>query len=153
MVKKFDLPQSGVKLLFKLRFILKLYPISEIQQHAEKAIRDVSKYTRDNPKLDHPIPFHWVIVTDRIQVKHLSLTKEFNIDTLSNIKINSREILLTTSNPDGSHLVSLIEDGATDVLSMDEDVVGWNVDMETKLGLNKIRSIFHFRELRNIESH
>ena len=74
-------------------------------------------------------------------MKHLSLTKEFNIDTLSNIKINSREILLTTSNPDGTHLVSLIEDGATDVLSMDEDVVGWNVDMETKFGFMKFQSI------------
>ena len=65
-------------------------------------------------------------------MKHLALTKEFNIDTLSNVKINNRAILLTTSNPDGTHLVSQIEDGGTDVLTMDQDVIGWNIDMETK---------------------
>ena len=103
----------------------------EIQKHAEQAIRTVSNLITETVVLTVPVPFHWVIVTDRVQVKHLALTKEFNIDTLSNVKLNNREILLTTSNPDGTHLVSLINDGGTDVFTMDQDVIGWNIDMET----------------------
>ena len=57
-------------------------------------------------------PYHWVIVTNHVQVKHMAFTKEFNIETLTNVKLHSNgSVLLTTSNADGSNRISFLSEG------------------------------------------
>ena len=57
-------------------------------------------------------PYHWVIVTNHVQVKHMAFTKEFNIETLTNVKLHSNgSVLLTTSNADGSNRISYLSEG------------------------------------------
>ena len=49
----------------------------QIQKDAEQSIRIVSNMISDKEVLEEPLPFHWVIVTDRVQVRDLKKKNNF----------------------------------------------------------------------------
>ena len=49
----------------------------------------------------------------------MAFTKEFNIETLTNVKLHSNgSVLLTTSNADGSNRISFLSEGTALLISL-----------------------------------
>ena len=86
----------------------------------------------------------------------MAFTKEFNIETLTNVKLHSNgSVLLTTSNADGSNRISFLSEGTTlfklslrksynlqavnyspikganNISQLEQDVVAWNIELES----------------------